>query len=148
MDSVLELDRCAGASERYPPNVNPQWVRLLDLLQMNVRYERCRGTELFVTFSENSLAMRAALATPGSFGEEELAKVRLKQANICRHGWLRRSETLPWSRRCGGVGLLMGIEFQPPRQLHLRVPSRICGGASRHVRADRGDAACFAIPDF
>jgi hypothetical protein len=69
MDSVLELDRCAGASERYPQNVNPQWVRLLDLLRMNVRYERCRGTELFVTFSENSLAMRAALATPGSFGE-------------------------------------------------------------------------------
>ena len=48
MDSVLELDRCAGASERYAQNVNPEWVRLLDLLQMNVRYERCLGTELFV----------------------------------------------------------------------------------------------------
>ena len=27
--------------------MNPQWVRLLDLLQMNVRYARCSGTELF-----------------------------------------------------------------------------------------------------
>lgn len=31
----------------YADHVNPQWVRLLDLLQMNVRYERCSGAELF-----------------------------------------------------------------------------------------------------
>jgi ornithine--oxo-acid transaminase len=31
----------------YSQHVNPQWVRLLDLLEMNVRYERCLGTELF-----------------------------------------------------------------------------------------------------
>ncbi len=29
--------------------VNPHWVRLLKLLQMNVRYERCVGAELFTT---------------------------------------------------------------------------------------------------
>ncbi len=34
-------------SERYAKYVNPQWVRLLDLLGMNVRYERCTGSELF-----------------------------------------------------------------------------------------------------
>jgi ornithine--oxo-acid transaminase len=27
--------------------VNPQWVRLLDVLQLNVRYKRCVGAELF-----------------------------------------------------------------------------------------------------
>jgi ornithine--oxo-acid transaminase len=32
---------------RYETYVNPQWVRLLDLLQMNVRYSRCAGAELF-----------------------------------------------------------------------------------------------------
>jgi ornithine--oxo-acid transaminase len=40
---------------QYPANgialyekwVNPQWVRLLDVLQMNVRYSRCIGTELY-----------------------------------------------------------------------------------------------------
>jgi ornithine--oxo-acid transaminase len=30
----------------YEKYVNPQWVRLLDVLQMNVRYRRCVGTEL------------------------------------------------------------------------------------------------------
>lgn len=30
----------------YEEHVNPEWVRLLDLLGMNVRYRRCIGTEL------------------------------------------------------------------------------------------------------
>lgn len=36
-----------AARSLYAENVNPQWVRLLDLLDMNVRYERCQGVELF-----------------------------------------------------------------------------------------------------
>lgn len=36
-----------AASDRYAGYVNREWVRLLDLLQMNVRYERCIGAELF-----------------------------------------------------------------------------------------------------
>jgi ornithine--oxo-acid transaminase len=36
------------ATERfYRERVNPQWVRLLDVLQMNVCYTRCIGTELY-----------------------------------------------------------------------------------------------------
>jgi ornithine--oxo-acid transaminase len=31
---------------QYQEHVNPQWVRLLDALQMNVRYRHCRGAEL------------------------------------------------------------------------------------------------------
>ncbi len=31
----------------YAEHVNPQWVRLLDLLDMNVQYKRCQGAELF-----------------------------------------------------------------------------------------------------
>src|SRR6202049_5179460 len=34
-------------SDLYRRHVNPQWVKLLDLLKMNVRYERCEGVELF-----------------------------------------------------------------------------------------------------
>jgi ornithine--oxo-acid transaminase len=30
----------------YAAHVNPQWVRLLNLLEMNVRYEHCSGVEL------------------------------------------------------------------------------------------------------
>lgn len=43
------------AEEQYARNVNPQWVRLLKLLQMNVRYERCCGAELFTTEGETIL---------------------------------------------------------------------------------------------
>ena len=35
------------ADSSYADHVNPQWVRLLNLLDMNVSYERCVGTELF-----------------------------------------------------------------------------------------------------
>ena len=35
--------------QAYAEHVNPQWVRLLNLLQMNVRYERCSGAELFTS---------------------------------------------------------------------------------------------------
>jgi acetylornithine/succinyldiaminopimelate/putrescine aminotransferase len=40
---VLSLDRV------YAEHVNPQRVRLLNLLQMNERYERCYGCELFTS---------------------------------------------------------------------------------------------------
>ena len=33
----------------YSDHVNPQWVKLLNILQMNVQYERCTGSELFTT---------------------------------------------------------------------------------------------------
>ncbi len=38
--TVPSLDRL------YAQYVNPQWVRLLNLLQMNTQYERCEGVEL------------------------------------------------------------------------------------------------------
>ncbi len=39
--------QATGADTLYSTHVNPQWVRLLNLLEMNVRYERCQGAELF-----------------------------------------------------------------------------------------------------
>ena len=36
----------AIGTDSYSAHVNPQWVRLLDLLQMNVPYTRCEGSEL------------------------------------------------------------------------------------------------------
>jgi ornithine--oxo-acid transaminase len=36
----------ATTRTNYSDYVNPQWVRLLDLLQMNVQYTRCEGAEL------------------------------------------------------------------------------------------------------
>ncbi len=37
------------ASRLYEKFVNPQWVKLLDVLQMNVQYARCVGCELVTT---------------------------------------------------------------------------------------------------
>ena len=36
-----------SSTSEYSEHVNPQWVRLLNLLQLNVPYERCEGTELY-----------------------------------------------------------------------------------------------------
>lgn len=38
--------------DSYAEHVNPQWVRLLDLLGMNVQYAHCLGSELFTTDGE------------------------------------------------------------------------------------------------
>jgi ornithine--oxo-acid transaminase len=40
---------------QYADFVNPQWVRLLKLLDMDVRYERCAGAELFSEDGERYL---------------------------------------------------------------------------------------------
>src|SRR6185369_3998021 len=34
------------SKQSYARHVNPEWVRVLDLLQMNVSYKYCRGAEL------------------------------------------------------------------------------------------------------
>lgn len=47
MATTVQIDQVADTSKCYAQRVNPEWVRLLDLLQMNVRYERCVGVELF-----------------------------------------------------------------------------------------------------
>lgn len=49
MSTAVRVRQFEQTSERYAQHVNPQWVRLLDLLEMNVRYERCTGAELFTS---------------------------------------------------------------------------------------------------
>ena len=43
---MLEAKRVADHETLYEKYVNPQWSRLLDVLQMNVEYTRCVGAEL------------------------------------------------------------------------------------------------------
>lgn len=49
MSTALHISESKQSSGRYAAHVNPQWVRLLDLLEMNVQYERCAGAELFTS---------------------------------------------------------------------------------------------------
>jgi ornithine--oxo-acid transaminase len=44
---VVSQNVSDSSSASYQQYVNPQWVALLNLLGMNVEYERCSGTELF-----------------------------------------------------------------------------------------------------
>lgn len=74
------------------------------------------------TFSENSLAMRAALATLEVLEREDLGRRSIAAGEYLR---ARLSETLrefEMVKEVRGAGLLMGIEFQAPRQLRLRIP--------------------------
>jgi len=43
----LPLTAAPTTETLYQERVNPQWVRLLNVLQMNVRYTRCQGAELY-----------------------------------------------------------------------------------------------------
>jgi len=45
--SSISAPKVPKTDHSYSTHVNPQWVRLLNLLQMNVRYTRCVGAELF-----------------------------------------------------------------------------------------------------
>jgi ornithine--oxo-acid transaminase len=50
MQSTLAAaPRSVSADAGYSEHVNPQWVKLLSLLEMNVRYSRCLGAELFTS---------------------------------------------------------------------------------------------------
>jgi ornithine--oxo-acid transaminase len=45
--AAVVQDPTGTSDAAYEHFVNPEWVRLLDLLRMNVRYRQCLGTELF-----------------------------------------------------------------------------------------------------
>ena len=79
------------------------------------------------TFGENSLAMRAGLATLEVLEREELGQRAIEAGKYLREqltGALREFEMVKDVR---GLGLLMGIEFQPPKRLRLRIPYEAFG---------------------
>ena len=44
---MQQLKREVGSESPYERHVNPQWVRLLEVIGLDVEYVTCRGTELF-----------------------------------------------------------------------------------------------------
>jgi ornithine--oxo-acid transaminase len=79
------------------------------------------------TFSENSLAMRAGLATLEVLERENLGQRSIDAGQYLQ---MRLSEALrsyEMVKEVRGLGLLMGIEFQAPRQLRLRIPYEAFG---------------------
>lgn len=56
------MDAARVGSRAYEEYVNPQWVALLNLLDMNVEYERCMGCELFTRDGRRILDFLSGIA--------------------------------------------------------------------------------------
>jgi ornithine--oxo-acid transaminase len=74
------------------------------------------------TFSENSLAMRAALSTLAVLEDQELGQRSIEAGKYLQAQLSEALRNFEMVKEVRGVGLLMGIEFQAPRQLRLRIP--------------------------
>ncbi len=73
------------------------------------------------TFSENSLAMRAGLATLGVLERERLGPRALQAGERLRSRLQQALSGYEMVQEVRGQGLLSGIVFQPPRSLRLRL---------------------------
>jgi ornithine--oxo-acid transaminase len=74
------------------------------------------------TFSENALAMRAALATLEVLEAENLGQRAIERGETLRTRLQEALGGYEMVKAVRGKGLLMGIEFTAPRSLRLRIP--------------------------
>lgn len=81
------------------------------------------------TFSENSMSMRAGLATLDVLERESLGDRALVMGEVLRERLRENLSGYEMVRDVRGMGMLSGIEFQAPRQMRLRVPFE----AFRHI---------------
>src|ERR1035438_6388010 len=72
------------------------------------------------TFSENSLSMRAGLATLDVLEGEDLGPRALRLGDIFRAKLRQELAGFDMVREVRGMGLLNGIEFVPPKKLAFR----------------------------
>lgn len=86
------------------------------------------------TFSENSMSMRAGLATLDVLEQENLGERALVTGEVLRQrlrhalaGYGRDGQGMVSEIR--GMGMMSGIEFQAPQQMRLRAPFEAC----RHI---------------
>jgi ornithine--oxo-acid transaminase len=79
------------------------------------------------TFGENSLAMRAGLATLEVLEGEELGQRAIEAGKYLRGQLITALREFEMVKEVRGLGLLMGIEFQAPKQLRLRIPYEAFG---------------------
>ena len=75
----------ACSNKSYAEYVNPQWVALLDLLSMNVEYERCSGCELFTREGRRILDFLSGYCVHNA-GHNHPAIVKALQQELQRMG--------------------------------------------------------------
>jgi ornithine--oxo-acid transaminase len=71
--------------------------------------------------------MRAALATLEVLEREELGQRSIGAGNYLRERLNEALADFEMVKEVRGMGLLMGIEFQAPKQLRLRIPCEAFG---------------------
>ena len=79
------------------------------------------------TFSENTLAMRAGLATLEVLEAEGLGQRAIEAGRYLREHLITALRESEMVKEVRGLGLLMGIQFQAPKQLRLRIPYEAFG---------------------
>ena len=72
------------------------------------------------TFSENSLSMRAGLATLDVLEDEKLGERATRLGEELRAKLRDKLSNYEMFKEVRGLGLLCGVEFQPPKQFALR----------------------------
>ena len=72
------------------------------------------------TFCENALSMRAALATLDVIKEQNLAERAIRLGEILREKVSALVPKYEMLKKICGIGLMNGVEFQPPQSLKLK----------------------------
>ena len=83
------------------------------------------------TFSENSMSMRAGLATLDVLEQENLGERALVMGEVLRERLRDALAGYEMVREVRGMGMMSGIEFEAPKHLKLRAPFE----AFRHIHS-------------
>ena len=101
-------------------------VLMTDSIYRSVFHSLRRAFIHTSTFSENSLAMRAAIATVKVLDREMLAQRSESMGRALREGLHKALAPYEMVKEVRGEGLLCGIEFQPPRRPAIRISFGAC----------------------
>ena|SRR5437763_6926612 len=137
IDDLPSVDSKETSFERhYADSVNPQWMRLLKLLEMNVRYNRCIGAELFTVDGQRILDLLSGYCVH-NLGHNHPAIIEAVKDEVDRAALqccraTSRSEPVNWltgfaglevaaSRKCSFAAQVVRVL---KRLSNLRVPIR------------------------
>lgn len=82
---MRQLASTPSLETSYSSYVNPQWVRLLDILGLNVSYRCCTGTELFTTDGRRILDFLSGYCVHNT-GHNHPAIIAALKQELDRHG--------------------------------------------------------------
>src|SRR5208282_1656227 len=85
MNPMSEAKVSSVQQSLYEKYVNPQWVRLLDVLGMNVRYATCIGSELFTSDGRRILDFNSGYCVH-NIGHNHPGVIRALKSEMDRNG--------------------------------------------------------------